>query len=386
MIEDKDVSDILSESKVPLERLRQLARMRGMVLSAEDSRAEVIARIARLPFGLRQVKELLEVVSTPERRDGQTVSKVVTRCGSADVRKVLDALISERQESQQEKYSPPTQVGKNTLRIAVSYPEVDVGKSRLAQRIMRDVWIEIDHTPSGLTIRCSDQGRARQIVTGFIDRLNKVAPCEEITIDLSEVENAKTRTEFILKVMGGVNGFLRDNVRRLRASRLPSAARKDSEDEDEERTTVEREDFEASVRKVILTGERIDKSPYYRQLEGSGFFLSEASWIARNDRKGILAEFEIGFGDDENAKRFYYCVPRVFEMTSRGVYLKNGKKPTGDRLKELTQLLETAVLTACEYVRAKTAKIRVGKRTTGKTTTKRVSKTTASGRKSPKRR
>lgn len=364
MIEDKDVFDLLTSTKVSMDRLRLLARGRGLLLSKEDSREDVIARISRLPYGLRQVKELLDCISTPQRRDDQTVCKVVTRCGATDLRKCLDDLISDRTSTQQEVYSAPKQIGKNTVSITASFPEVDPGKSRLAQRVIRDVEIQVEQTRSGLTIRCTDQSRARLIVKELIERLNKVSPCEQITIDLSGVHDAELRTKFFLDVMSRVPGYICDNVINIRASRLPSSGGKN----DDEETSSARRNFEASVRKVVLTGQRLDKSPYYRQLEG--FFISQASWIARNDKKGLLAEFEIGFGDDENASNFFYSVQRVFEMSSRGEYSPRGTRPTGDRLKDLTQALETAVLAASESIQATAAGARVGKRAAKKSTTK----------------
>lgn len=364
MIEDKDVFDLLTSTKVSMDRLRLLARGRGLLLSKEDSRDDVIARISRLPYGLRQVKELLDCISTPQRRDDQTVCKVVTRCDATDLRKCLDDLISDRTSTQQEVYSAPKQIGKNTVSITASFPEVDPGKSRLAQRVIRDVEIQVEQTRSGLTIRCTDQSRARLIVKELIERLNKVSPCEQITIDLSGVHDAELRTKFFLDVMSRVPGYICDNVINIRASRLPSSGGKN----DDEETSSARRNFEASVRKVVLTGQRLDKSPYYRQLEG--FFISQASWIARNDKKGLLAEFEIGFGDDENASNFFYSVQRVFEMSSRGEYSPRGTRPTGDRLKDLTQALETAVLAASESIQATAAGARVGKRAAKKSTTK----------------
>lgn len=364
-VEDKDVSDILSTSKIALVRLHQLARTRGILVSKEDSREDIIARIAQMPFGWRQLNELLEYTSTPERKDSQTVCKVESRCSAADIRKCLDALMDARSRTEQEIYSAPKQVGKKTLRIVVSYPEIDESKSRLAQRIVREAEIEIEEGPKGLLIRCTDRHRAKQIVKDFIARLNKIAPCEEITIDLSDVLIAKTRTEFFLEVMAGLPGFIRENVKSLRGSRLPASARKDPLDEEE--SNLAKEDFEASVRKIVLTGEKIDKSRQYKQLEESGFFISEASWLSRNDRKGVLVEFEIGFGNDESAKDFYYCVKRVYEADKHGEYPRSGKRPTGDRLKELTQILEQAVLLACDNARSKAppGSVKVSKRKVG---------------------
>lgn len=230
--------------------------------------------------------------------------------------------------------------------------------------MIREVEIQIEQTSSGLTIRCTDQSRAKQIVKELIERLNKVSPCEQILIDLSGVQDAKLRTKFFTDVMSGLGGgYICDNVISLRASRMPSLGQAN-----DEKTSAARKNFEASVRKVVLTGQRLDKSPYYQQLEG--FFISQASWIARNDKKGLLAEFEVGFGDDENASNFFYSVQRVFEMTSRGEFSPRGTRPIGDRLKELTQVLEAAVLAASSAIQAKAAGARVGKRTAKKMTTK----------------
>lgn len=364
MIEDKDVYDLLTSAKVAMDRLRLLARGRGLLISKEDSREDVIARISRLPYGLRQVKELLDCLHTPQRRDDTTICKVVTRCGSSELRKCLDDLVNLRTSVQQEVYSAPKQISKSTISITASFPEVDPGKSRLAQRVIREVEIQIEQTSSGLTIRCTDQSRAKQIVKELIERLNKVSPCEQILIDLSGVQDAKLRTKFFTDVMSGLGGgYICDNVISLRASRMPSLGQAN-----DEKTSAARKNFEASVRKVVLTGQRLDKSPYYQQLEG--FFISQASWIARNDKKGLLAEFEVGFGDDENASNFFYSVQRVFEMTSRGEFSPRGTRPIGDRLKELTQVLEAAVLAASSAIQAKAAGARVGKRTAKKMTTK----------------
>lgn len=345
--DDKDIQDLLLSSKLGKGRLLQIAQRRGIVLPKDDSREQIISAIARMPHDWSQLSDLLDQTSTAERSDKRSMAVVPGEFTADELHRVIDQLKDDRMDSSGEQWSV-VQSGKNQIMATAAFAEVDPSKTRLAQRVQREISIEIEKTSSGLQVRHSARERGTEIIQDLVARLqeSRGQKISATIIDLSTVLNPEFRTDFFIKLGHGISGYRMDETLSVRGSRM--SVSEESEPSDEE---LESQDFAAAVRKIILTGRKVDQSPEYRRFAESKFFVSEMTWTAIDDHKeGLKVEFEAGFAADESAQRFSYAVKRIWERNSNGEFKKGYIRASGDRLRVLNQALEAAALRAQQEV------------------------------------
>ncbi|MDC0721479.1 hypothetical protein [Nannocystis bainbridge] len=264
-----------------------------------------------------------------------------------EVSSVLDLLKEERTETAGEQWSV-AQSGKNHFHVVATYMEVDPGKTRLAQRTLREVSVEIEKSSSGLQVRHSAQDRGTEILQSMVASLQKSKgePVNATIIDLSTILDPESRTNFFINLGHNMEGFNMHETLSVRGSRMSVTNEDELGDED-----LIKEDFSAAVKKIILTGRKVDHSPEYKRFTESRFFVSEMTWIAIDERKnGIKVEFEAGFAADESAQHFYYSVKRFWERGTDGEFKKSYQRAKGDRQRTLSKVLEAAAMRAQQQI------------------------------------
>lgn len=337
--DDKDIQDLLLSSKLGKPKLLQLAQRRGIVLSKESSREQLVSSIARMPHSWSQLSELLDLTSTADRSDKRTCAHLPGDFTIDGLNNVLAELKDGREHTDGEAWDV-VQSGKNQFKISATFTEVDPSKTRLAQLSQREIAIEIEKTDAGLQVRHSARERGTSILQGIVSALSESTgrDVRAQIIDLSEIRDPDIRTAFFINLSRGVASYDLAEILNVRGSRIPQPGSDIPNDD-----SAAQEDFSRSVKKIILSGRKIDQSPEYKRFSESRFFISEMTWTVVDPKtNGIMVEFEAGFSEDESARSFYYSVKRVHEKNKDGQIKTAYTRPSGDRLRALSQALEAA--------------------------------------------
>lgn len=368
--DDKDIYDLLTMSKQVFKshRLLELARERGIVLSADDSRETLIKAITLLPFSWRQLLSAAEATERAVRREKITTSRLGGSCSAQQLETAIGEIRSKRSETRGEIFD--TTVNGTLTTITIKYSELDATKTRLCQRVQREIKILVEHDTEVTLLRHEDTERAREIVQELISELRDVTEkeLEQEAIALSGIRDPQARTQFFLSLIGGMQGMKLDDVKSVRVNRFEeddesaenctangeSDVSDNHESGDDEQVVEDgdipagdRETFAVLVKQAALHGQMLHLTEEYKRLTDGGFFVSKIVWTAtEGETSGIRGEFEAEFGQPVVGVDFHYLLRGVFDATSEGDHKRTRRAPSQEERNRLGALLENAAQSA----------------------------------------
>jgi len=350
--DDKDIHDILSSPKISTKRLLSLCRERGMFMSEESTREELVHYMSKLPFSWPQMQQVMAEVTREDREEKLTACKIETSAPLEQMEQAVQKVKDARGEALAENYSV-TETKEGKLQVKVSYTEPDFQKARLIQRREREAIIEIEKSGAHFQVRHTQNDKTNTIVSEILAQLVPNAleanPVKR-SIELSGIRNHAHRTQFFINLMGGMEGYQLREVKDLKVDRMADE-QPTGEQIEEEDPEMDKNALKAIVRKVALSGENILISPQYQQLAKDGFFISKAIWTsAETAGKGRLFEFEAEFKDAEQAANFAYQIRGVYDRDKDGELTKTRRELSEDEKSGVKTQLESAAYESVEKV------------------------------------
>jgi hypothetical protein len=352
--DDKDIHDILSSAKISIKKLLSLARHRGIFLSEESPREEVVHYMSKLPFSWSQIQEVMAEVERDDRDEKLTTCKIGLDVHMDKLEQAIQMVRETRGEVLNEDYTV-SQTKDGRLQVKVTYSEPDFQRARLIQRRQKDAVLEIEKKGKDFEVRHTQNEKTNDILSQIISLLTPADSPEKLvrrTIELSGIKNHEHRTQFFLNVFGGMEGFQLREVKDLKVDRFDEEKPKDADEtEDDADLKLSKDVLKALVRKVALSGENILISPQYQQLTKDGFFISKAMWTSVElAGVGRLFEFEAEFKNAENASGFAYQIRGVYDRDRDGELTKTRSEINDAEKNQLKNALEAAAYASVETV------------------------------------
>lgn len=330
--DDKDVWDLLKAkgSKVTVPVLLGFALERGVVLSPEDSKEDLINYISRLPMCWSQLSQFLTEMA-PAQRVPRISSTRLSAVSSDALEQPLEAVRKMAVERGAECAVVRTTVGWS---MNLTYQEMDPSKNRLTQRTERSFRLDIREAAgsSDLVISHPSQPRAHETVQDLLKVLRDQGEhpdAEDEPISLAGVPSASDRTRFFSLLARELEGFVLQEVKTVDAVPIKDLAKEVDASGDEELDEAELADKQdmlvSRIERVTLRGERLEATQRYRELEADRFFVAQMQWTAVEDKPdGALYELSAGFEDRDLCTQFYYSCDGMYPKFEEG--FRKGKR------------------------------------------------------------
>jgi hypothetical protein len=357
--EDKDIFDILMSSRrrFDTETLVALALRRGICLSVETDREKLADYLARLVWSWPELQHLLDLAETPERKEKLTSTRFASGAAVEDIRAAVST-VKEVREAKQDETLTVKMATETKLTVAVRYTEFDPSRTRLQQRVEREVSLEIERSDSGYNVRHQASDRAREVARDIVAKLQEMrgVKFDASEITLRGIGAPELRTQFFVTLMSKMPGFDLRNVTSVSVDRAAAESEGVDADEDDvegDSATAEAATMLGEVRKAIFQGESLLTSREFQSLKAEGFFLSRAVWRSREEKPdGIEVEFEADFEDAKHCTGFRYNVRGVYERRTRGEEgIKKTRSPVpAEKRADLLRSLEEAAQSALDKV------------------------------------
>jgi hypothetical protein len=354
--DNKDIFDHLSASQVfKAAKLRAIAARRGLFLSSRTPREQLCEYLSVLSFDRDQLDELLDATDVAERQRPSTFRVVKLDAEANAIQLAAEALKKVRAEIGEDLQVVSSKSGIVTVKL--TYTELNSSRNRLDQKIVRTAVVELENEGGALRIRSTAGGKAEEVIDELVAGLWQEKGSEEkapqpIKIDLSGIKNASERTQFFYRLFKGMPEFRQGGVSDVRVSQLSS-----DDDEDDDTDTLDDEAETAprrpaqergmrnALRAAVLEGTDLLETPVYQQLQEDGYYVTRATWRARQVTTSLEAEFEAWFHDGKNAADFRYRVRTVSERNGSGDQGPH-VRPGDAKDAELTRMLENAAQSA----------------------------------------
>lgn len=310
--DDKDIHDVLSNTRFSERLLFKIAQERGIIFNPSESKDALVAYLSRIPFDWKGLQDLAKHLERPEREERRGVTRLELKPEPKAIDKALEAIKTQRSETEREQYK----IGKvgNCIIVHVKYVDLDFSKAKGFQRDEREFAIELEQAGDNFNIQFTHNPRAREVVADLV-KLLKPAPELELEkpIVLTGIKDPAARTNFFLKLRQLMKGFRPIDVLDLKVDRrleAPAAKKEEAADKDDDDQPAE--EVKSMVKSAALQGNGLLTTELFQQLKKSGYFLHKLVWTSiETEGDGRLMEFEAGFDDPIRATGFNYDLKRV---------------------------------------------------------------------------
>jgi hypothetical protein len=348
---DKDIFDLLSSSKKVITEsvLLEIAQNRGIYLSPEESRDDLIRYISCLPNTYHQLQMICEYTGQHQRKEKiKPISLPNPNISLNDINIIFKELKDERSQSEDESYVVKSEDMDTHLSVNIMYNEMDYSKTALKQRCQKEARIEIEKQDGGIIIRTPSSERCNQITGALLAKIEKKTNSthQKKLVELREIDDPQARTNFFLNMVRSMQGFTFREATKIRVDKLSAENNNDEDFEDEdddERFADESQIMLSQVRQISLDGTGLLNTPEYQELLERGFFISHLVWKSvENTGSGRLFEFEAGFKQPIEGAEFYYNLKGVINKKSDGSFNKTQRPCTPDDERKFNRILENA--------------------------------------------
>jgi hypothetical protein len=355
----RDVYDALYSAKVKISTqfLLEFLRKRGFIFSPSTSRTTLIEVVASYAYESDELDEIcdhLEVHSRPERRSSLTLNQ---NYSYQEIQQAFDAVKEGR--SVKHEALDISNVKDGRVSIKANYYEMDEGRTALRQMRPKEGSVEVLKIGDKTRLRFPGNEHMHEIATEVIEQFriqHTDKPLEMTEIDLGTFDKLK-RTEFFQKLISGIDGYKRVDVKKVSVDSEINVVQFDAEsDETGEEDDVEGEEKSAEqskveeeiktyLRRVSLDGNSVIDTKELKNFLSSGFFISRIVWdIAPRKRNSgkPKAELEAVLEDPKNGTGFRYAVRGIYPYKKDKTYGKRRKAKDLER-DEILDILETTV-------------------------------------------
>nr|WP_249418260.1 hypothetical protein [Citrobacter freundii] len=321
-VTDKALDDVLNQSEITLNELRELFLVRGILISKETPRKELARNFSKFSHDYYDHQKIASYVGSNSRREKSTSKIIATKIEVDEIIQAAEQL-KVAIEAKNDLCHISTIDGK--VRINVTYLSTDYGKSDFKQVITKNALIEVEPSGNGFLIRRPENDQTQDYEDSLLASLEHIVasrasegdkPRLDVKeISLEHIADPKLRTKFFVKLINGLKGYILDDV--TDAYVYHPKPEKIKEEDGNSETGVH-------IHRASLKGEGVLKSEELSSLYDRGFYICKIKWMAKEDLADPdIYEFEAQFSDQGNFKDFSYLAKGVKKYKGSQQYNKN---------------------------------------------------------------
>jgi hypothetical protein len=348
---DKDIFDALASKRkfFSVSVLTELCNDRGIFVSKDDEREQLIDYISTLPHSVQDLQYILDHVQANSRAERKTSTKLIgEKIKDSNLTEAIDELRDCRSTKYNERYETVT-TSENKVVVDIDYQDIDFGATRLKQKQEKTARIEIQKNEDGsVLIRHSANERVDSITQELVKSIRttikdekKESDFQQKIVDLNEIKDAELRTRFFTDLIKALNGLTLEEVSSISVASFNS-------DDDEDEVDELKQEVLGKLQSAILKGENLLETPEYKNFRSNGFYISGIRWKSRT-AKGDKIVFVCSFEDADKCIGLEYDVKGKFEFKDED-YLKTLKPIEGIEKDELLSNLENTALTVYDTI------------------------------------
>jgi hypothetical protein len=353
-VTDKALDDVLNQSEISLNELRELFLARGILISKETPRKDLARNFSKFSHDYYDHQKIASYIGVKSRREKST-SKIISTSIKIDevvsAAEDLKAVI----ESTNDLCHISTLDGK--VKVNITYLSTDYNKSEFKQVVTKTALIELEPADHGFLIRRPENEHTQYYEDVLLSALEKIISVREsdgeaASLDIKEISlehitDPKVRTSFFIKLISNLKGYVLDDV--TDAYIYHPKPEKLEEQAGNTLTGVH-------ISRASLKGEGVLKSEELSSLYERGFYMCRVKWRARENLiDPDIYEFEAQFSDQDNFRDFSYLAKGIKKYKGNGQYNKNFISLSKQEENKFSKLIESAAYSIIMELEAKNA-------------------------------
>lgn len=355
----RDIFDALWSSKlrVSTDFMHDFLRHRGIILSGQATRRELVEAIASYAYESADLDELCGQLEVHSRADRVSYMNLTAQVQEDMVREAVDAVRNARRSEGHTTEVVQFKRGESgRLEVGIEYYEIDEGRTLLRQHRPKEGKIEFMSTGNGMRIRFPGAERVQKIAADLIEELGRRSPeLGSDTIDLSPF-NRLQRTRFFQLLIQKVGNFRVVDVKKVNVDRelaepvFEGDSEEEQEDVEDDSSTSRSarevsQEVKSYLKKCTLSGSGILHASELRRFLDSDFFISRIVWEAQPRSKLDplpKAELEALLEFPAEGEGFKYTIRGVYPRKRNRKFATTKRRPNDLEREQLLDLLEIA--------------------------------------------
>ncbi|WP_230656943.1 hypothetical protein [Psychrobacter sp. I-STPA10] len=325
---DKDIYDQLVQRSPSKSSILYHLKQRGLLFSHDLDKQELAETISPWFTSYFDQKFIVDELGGSGSYSKNDYSEVLLDFDSQEIKEILSDMKSDLGISF-------TQSGES-LEVLKNYTKSDFTKNTLSQNIEKTAQIKLEKTKDNkILIRGNSDEEADRIINTFKEKIKEKHSDDytEFKIDLSNISDPITRTNFLLKLSQSIEGY---DICDMQSASIYKMNKPDSLTEADEETV-------GFIKRMVLNGGSVHTSSELNKLLSEEFYLTKIDWtmkgkLASDDKIDLCAEFN----DYINCKEFRYALKRVYKSKDNGEHNSTGQPPTSIHKQKILPKIESS--------------------------------------------
>lgn len=339
---DKALFDALRQQKMTKEAMRSLFLSRGILISPKTDKEELARHFSRLIHDYFDHQNIAERLASSQRIERNTSTRLDGEMDMEMLEKMAQNICDQQ-----------TEMGANArvitrtggLDILIDYKTVDYKKSEFRQVEKKSATIVFDLRGRNLNIRSPINDYIEDVKEKCVDliyeQFTDSEPPKISKISLEAHPKPETRTLFFTQLISSLAGH------KLVEATDVWVFNPDDQDEDEE------DSIGVHIKKAMLVGEQVSRSPELKKLIEDDFYISKVVWTAKTEAfDADMYTFEASFLDPAECSTFAYRIKGVNRYSEAHKMLLKDRTPvTNLDAIRLAKVIEDAARKTLEKIK-----------------------------------
>ncbi|YCO05041.1 hypothetical protein ACB087_16265 [Vibrio sp. VNB-15] len=341
-VSDKAISDGLE--KVSTIQMVHYLRRKGILVSSEAKKEDLIKYIITFNFGYSDFLWLTTLLEVPNNKIRTEVSKLDIDIDTEKLKTIANKV---KKELSSNDIDCRVIKKDNTVKLEINYISEDLTVSELRQKKPVKSEIEITNNNGSLGFSYGSLVPVKHIKDNLIQRIQSETgkdDIEPIEVSLQYITSPNVRSEFFINLANNIPGYSFDDILSVDVTKNFN-----NNDGDSDKKEEAQEGHIAAIRNAALKGVSVTNTPSFEQLHEDGYYIYKIVWSSIEDiLDGKKVIFEAQFGDRDKCKDFKYLVKYVYDVTkssrAKGLHAQRHREITSIERKQLNTLLENSAL------------------------------------------
>lgn len=337
---EKDIYDALMSSKrtmtIPL--IIELARDKGIILSPEEPRNELVKYLSSLLYDYYDLNVLIDHITPSYKKEKSKVTTIDTQIDAAQLKSIAKEFTNQDLVIQINK--DPNFTNKTVLKIG--YDEVDFSKTRLRQKIRKESTIEITEKDGKSTISKPSNDKVDEIMQKILEKVenkNNIKIAER-KINLGAFEHKK-KIQYFTSLINSIDGCKLHDVVKVTVN-----YNNDDDNSDIEDNVI------TMITNASFKGKNLLSTPEYQDLKNKGFYITSIIWSAIETKtNGDKLEFEASLTPSStNIEEVSFAAKGIYRFKEKDQYTSTKRALNPDEIIKYTNILESAAFQVYDYI------------------------------------
>jgi len=325
----REIFDALMSSKKTMTTsiLIELARDRGLIISSEDSRENIIKYLSSFIYDYYDLNVLIEHITPSHKKEKLKTTQLDT------VIEINDLLMAAKEvtnnpEDKTRVTTTKDATNPNKTILKVEWEDIDLSKTKLRQKVPKESIVEVVKENGIMKVSKASNEKVDEVLQSIV---SKVAKKKEIEIKEEKINlygfSFEEKTEYFTKLINSIDKCTLFDVVKV------SVNKEDSFDEVEEMINII---TNASFKGIGLLG-----TGEYQELKKAGYFITSIIWQSIEDKNnGNKIEFEASLVITKECEELTFSPKVIFRSNGDKGYTKSRRPLKEEELSEYTKILE----------------------------------------------